>query len=288
MFVPRALVRELVASGRPIELGGQDQVLTVMFTDIEDFTGISEKMPPSDLLVHVSRHLSAITDCVVEEHGTVDKYIGDAVMAFWGAPAWIDDHATRACIAALKAKHVQAQLNLEWEASGLPAMFVRIGVHTSHVIVGNIGSIKRMSYTAMGDGVNVASRLEGVNKVYGTQICISQAVLDAARDTILVRPLDKVAVKGRVGGEMVYELVALKKGPPELLATPEQLELCSLTAAAFAAYQAQNWEQATALYQQVANSSAHDKLPTIIIERCRLYMTAPPENWTGVYKMHTK
>ncbi|MBX9634003.1 MAG: adenylate/guanylate cyclase domain-containing protein, partial [Magnetospirillum sp.] len=123
MFVPRDLVRELVASGRPIELGGQDRTLTVMFTDIADFTGLSERMNASDLLVHVSRHLAAISDCVMEEDGTVDKYIGDAVMAFWGAPNWREDHALRACIATLKAKRGQDRLNAEWAAAGLPTMY---------------------------------------------------------------------------------------------------------------------------------------------------------------------
>ena len=288
MFIPRALVRELVASGRPIELGGQDQILTVMFTDIADFTSISEKMPPYELLVHVSRHLAAITDCVVDEHGTVDKYIGDAVMAFWGAPAWFEDHALRGCVAALKARHIQNQMNLEWEANGLPAMFVRIGLHTSHVIVGNIGSVKRMSYTVVGDGVNVASRLEGVNKVYGTQICISQAVYEAAGDTLLVRPLDKVAVKGRTTGEMVYELVGLKSGPVELLATPDQVDLCRLTQDAFDAYQNQRWADAIDLYQRIPQIAPNDKLPAIFIERCRHYLAEPPKDWTGIYKMNTK
>ena len=288
MFVPRDLVRELVASGRPIELGGQDRTLTVMFTDIADFTSISERMQPSDLLVHVSRHLSAMTDCITDEHGTVDKYIGDAVMAFWGAPMWVDDHAHRGCIAALKAQHVQLQLNKEWEAQGLPAMFVRIGLHTSNVIVGNIGSTKRMSYTVVGDGVNVASRLEGVNKVYGTNICVSEAVLTAAGPDILARPLDKVAVKGRQTGELVFEIVALHNGPAELLPSPWQMELCQLTRDAFAAYQSQQWQKAAQLYQQLATFAPQDKLPGIFIERCQHYLANPPKDWTGVYTMKTK
>lgn len=289
MFVPRDLVRELVASGRPIELGGQDRTLTVMFTDIADFTGLSERMAASDLLVHVSRHLDAISSCVGEEDGTVDKYIGDAVMAFWGAPNWREDHALRACTAAVKAKHVQARINAEWAAAGLPTLFVRIGLHTSNVIVGNIGSVQRMSYTAVGDGVNVASRLEGVNKVYGTQICISEAVAAAAGPSILARPLDVVAVKGRKTGELVYELLALRAGPADLLATEAELELCRLTEAAFAAYRGRRWAEAIELYGQLAAAAPADRLPALFIARCRGYLAEPPpEDWTGVHELKTK
>ena len=288
MFVPRDLVRELVSSGRPIELGGSDRELTVMFTDIADFSALSERMPHGELLVHVSRHLAAISECVGEENGTVDKYIGDAVMAFWGAPSPLDDHAVRGCVAALKAKYIQDQMNAEWLRNGLPALYIRIGLHTSQVIVGNIGSVQRMSYTAVGDGVNVASRLEGVNKVYGTQICISQSVLDATGGQFVVRPLDKVAVKGRLAGETVYELVGMVNGPAHLLCTSQQMETCRLTQQAFAAYQAQDWQQAIQLYQQLAQLDAKDKVPTLFMERCRQYQAVPPQNWDGVYKLESK
>ncbi len=289
MFVPRDLVRDLVASGRPIELGGQDRTLTVMFTDIAGFTGISERMEAGELMVHVSRHLAAISRCIGEEFGTVDKYIGDAVMAFWGAPVWREDHALRGCVAALKARHAQAEINREWAAAGLPTMFVRIGLHTAPVIVGNVGSEARMSYTVIGDGVNVASRLEGVNKVYGTQICVSEAVVEAAGDAVLVRPLDRVAVKGRKTGELVYELVALRRGPPELLATPDQLEHCTKTAAAFAAYGERRWDEAVSLYGAVAERWPDDPVPPIFIARCQTYIAdPPPADWSGVYEMKVK
>ncbi|WP_245651089.1 adenylate/guanylate cyclase domain-containing protein [Paramagnetospirillum marisnigri] len=289
MFVPRDLVRELVASGRTIELGGQDRTLTVMFTDIADFTGLSERMEAGDLLVHVSRHLAAMSQCIGQEDGTVDKYIGDAVMAFWGAPAWREDHALRGCIAALRAQQLQSALNAEWEADGLPTMFVRIGLHTANVIVGNIGSEQRMSYTAVGDGVNVASRLEGVNKVYGTKICISAAVAQAAGDSLLIRPLDLVAVKGRKAGEMVFELVGLRQGPPELLATHDQIEMCRTTEAAFNAYRARQWDQAISLYQTLGEKGGGAKLAALFVERCKAYQAAPPPaDWTGVHELKSK
>ena len=209
-------------------------------------------------------------------------------MAFWGAPTALENHAIHGCVAALKAKYVQDQMNDEWRENGLPPLHIRIGLHTSHVIVGNIGSTQRMSYTAVGDGVNVASRLEGVNKVYGTQICISQSVVDVVGDQVLVRPLDKVAVKGRVAGETVYQLVALVNGPPHLLFTPSQLEQCRSTQLAFDAYLAQNWELAINLYQELAQLDPDDKIPSIFIERCRHYQSHPQEEWTGVHKLESK
>jgi len=289
MFVPRDLVRELVASGRPIELGGQDRSLTVMFTDIADFTSLSERMAPGDLLVHLSRHLAAVSDCVMEEFGTVDKYIGDAVMAFWGAPTWRDDHALRACVAALRMKLRQAEMNAGWAAEGLPTLYMRVGIHSADVIVGNIGSAQRMSYTVVGDGVNLASRIEGVNKVYGTQICISDQVVAAAGEHILARPLDLVAVKGRKKGEKIYELMAMSAGPDELLAAPAQTELCRQTEAAFAAYQERRWDEAVALYAQVKRLAPADPLADLFIARCRGYQVAPPPaDWSGIYEMKSK
>ena len=289
MFVPRDLVRELVASGRPIELGGQDRTLTVLFTDIADFTSLSERMPPGELLLHLSRHLEAVSDCVMEEFGTVDKYIGDAVMAFWGAPTWREDHALRACVAALKMKRRQAEMNLGWAAQGLPTLHMRVGIHSAEVIVGNIGSAQRMSYTVVGDGVNLASRIEGVNKAYGTQICVSHQVVAAIGDHILARPLDVVAVKGRKKGEKIYELMALAAGPEELLASTAQRDLCRATEMAFAAYQERRWDDAETLYRRLKDVAPEDCLADLFIARCRDYQTAPPPvDWSGIQEMTSK
>jgi len=289
MFVPRDLVRQLLESGQPVELGGQDRPMTVMFTDVADFTALSERIAPGELMVHLSQHLAAVSECVMDEFGTVDKYIGDAVMAFWGAPEWRDDHALRACVAALRAKRRQAEMNRGWAAQGLPTLHVRIGLNSAGVIVGNIGSEQRMSYTVVGDGVNLASRIEGVNKVYGTQICISDSVATAVGGAILTRPLDVVAVKGRIQGEKLHELVALREGPAELLATPAETEICRLTAQAFAAYQERRWEDAAALYRQIAALAPDDRVPGLFIERCRACQAdPPPPDWSGVWRLTEK
>ena len=167
-----------------------------MFCDLEAFSTLSENMPSQQLLLHVSKYLQVATRQINKEMGTVDKFIGDGVMAFWGAPNALEDHAFRACAAALKIQEQMDEINKAWESEGLPPLKVRIGIHSDVVLVGNIGSLERMSYTVMGDGVNIAARLEGLNKELGTRICISKTVVRDAGERIKLRALDNVSVKG--------------------------------------------------------------------------------------------
>ena len=221
-FVPKKLVQRMLATGKPIELGGQSQYLTILFTDLANFSSISERMPARDLMLHVSEHFDVISRCIVETDGTIDKYIGDSVMAFWGAPEHLDNHAYNACVAALQAKKQMDVLNAVWKSQGSPELHTRFGLHTDAVIVGNIGSSERYSYTVMGDGVNLASRLEGVNKVYGTQICVSNTVFKEVGDRLLLRPVDLISVKGRRSGQVVYELMGSRQEGLEISATTMQ------------------------------------------------------------------
>ncbi|MEP6791183.1 MAG: cache domain-containing protein, partial [Ramlibacter sp.] len=179
-FVPRDLVRQLIGSGKPLELGGRSKFLTVMFTDLESFSTWAEATPAQELLVRVSAYFEIVTHCVNQELGTLDKFIGDGVMAFWGAPAQLDEHAFHACCAAVLIQKRMGELNARWAQEGHAPLHVRIGIHSDAVLVGNIGSLERMSYTVMGDGVNLAARLEGTNKEFGTRICLSHAVLREA------------------------------------------------------------------------------------------------------------
>jgi adenylate cyclase len=209
-FVPVDLVRGLMNSGKQLELGGRSRFLTIMFCDLESFSTLSESSPSQELLLRVSKYFEISTNAINEEFGTLDKFIGDGVMAFWGAPNTLDDHAYRACSAALKIQDQMHRMNQIWESQGLPPLKVRIGIHSDAVLVGNIGSLKRMSYTVMGDGVNVAARLEGINKELGTQICISKAVYREAGEKLNVRSLNEVTVKGRKSTIEIYELLGLK------------------------------------------------------------------------------
>lgn len=208
-FVPVELVRGLLKSGQKLELGGRSRFLTIMFCDLESFSTLSENSPSQQLLLRVSKYLQIATHSINQEMGTVDKFIGDGVMAFWGAPNTLEDHSYRACAAALKIQEQMDIVNKEWEAEGLPPLKVRIGIHSDVVLVGNIGSLERMSYTVMGDGVNVAARLEGINKELGTRICISKTVVREAGDRLKLRALNEVTVKGRKSTIEVFELLGL-------------------------------------------------------------------------------
>ena len=206
-FVPVGLVRQLLQSEQKLELGGQSRFLTIFFSDVEGFSTMAENMPSRDLLARMSTLLELVSKAVHEESGTIDKFVGDGVMAFWGAPALLDDHAWHACVAALRIQRALDDLNGQWQRAGVPQMRVRIGIHSDAVLVGNVGSQERMSYTVIGDGVNIAARLEGINKTYGTLTCISHDTFREAGDRLCVRPIDEVAVKGRRARIAIYELL---------------------------------------------------------------------------------
>jgi adenylate cyclase len=231
-FVPVGLVKELLATDEKTQLGGHSRFLTILFSDLEDFSSLSERIPTQVLLKRVSRHLELVTHSINREHGTIDKFMGDGVMAFWGAPALLEDHAYRACVAALRIQRGMEALNAEWKAEGAEPMRVRIGIHCDAVLVGNLGSRERMSYTVLGDGVNVAARLEGINKEFRTTICISHSAFKEAGEHLCVRPIDEVAVKGRRALVPIYEVLGAWGAGPELEPGPQALRLAELTRAA--------------------------------------------------------
>jgi class 3 adenylate cyclase len=230
VFVPVGLVRELIESGKPLTPAVETRFITIFFSDLENFTTISEQLSPQELSERTSRYFENVTAAVAEEHGTIDKFIGDSVMAFWGAPTAIEDHVYRACVAALKASHRMKRLNAEWLKEGRSLMPMRIGLHCANVVVGNVGSAERLSYTAMGDGVNTASRIEGLNKQFGTSICISDSVHELVAGRVVARPLQQVAVKGRRAELLVYELLGIAGSiDPETKASERDILLCRLT-----------------------------------------------------------
>lgn len=289
-YVPKELVRDLIASGQPITLGGTSRHVTILFSDIAGFTQLSERMPTRELMLLVSEHLDAVACSVLETHGTIDKFIGDAVMAFWGAPVPDDNHAANACHAALMARVRLAEVNRRNREAGRPELTTRIGLHADAVMVGNIGSMDRMSYTVMGDGANVAARLEGANRLYGTGILASQAVFRDAGERFLFRPLDMVAVKGRRAPVGIYELMGgLSETDTAIAATAEQRDLAALSERGFFAYMERDWAGAEAAYLEIARRFPDDTLPALFlprIEACR--QAEPPEGWAGVHELRSK
>jgi class 3 adenylate cyclase len=202
----------------------------VFFSDLENFSSHSETLAPADLLVQISTYLEEVSGAISEEGGTVDKFIGDGVMAFWNAPVQRPDHVLRGCAAALRAARRMERVNDAWEVEGRPRIGIRIGLNCANVLIGNVGSSTRLSYTALGDGVNVAARLEGINKLFGTTICISDSIYDQLQAKILARPLKRVQVKGRQIEFMIYELLALRTSDdPELRVRDRDEQLSTMT-----------------------------------------------------------
>ncbi len=209
-YVPAALVRKLLDSKNPISLGGEAKNLAVMFTDIRDFTTIAESLPPAESVSRLNEYFTVITSVINETSGTVDKFIGDSVMAFWGAPELVDQAAKQACLAAIRAREQLQALDQHRQARGLPGgFFTRFGLHYGNCIVGNIGSVDRINYTIVGDNVNLASRIESLNKGYHTELLATgelvQALGDAASEFVFVL-VDVVRVKGKENPVSLYEL----------------------------------------------------------------------------------
>lgn len=266
-YVPRDLVNDLLKSGNAISLGGESRYLTIMFTDLQDFSSLAEVTPSRSLLKCVSSYLELVTYAVKEEIGTVDKFIGDSVMAFWGAPLLDPEHAYHACVTAMKSQRRMAKLNEELVAEGLPPLIVRIGIHSDGVLVGNVGSPERMSYTVMGDGVNIASRLEGINKEFGTRTCISHATFKEAGELLWTRPIDMITVKGRKGELTIYELLGAKDAGEEVAASARDRELCELTQSAFQSFSRKSYSEAAAKYDRIANEF-NDRVARIMRDKC--------------------
>ena len=278
-YVPRDLVRTLVASGLDAELTGEVRHLTIFFSDLAGFTTLAESRAPDELVKFLGRYFDDMSKLIAAERGTVDKYMGDGIMAFWGAPTKLDDHARRACIAALACQRRVRQF-----ADDGVNLATRIGLATGDVLVGNIGSTERMNYTVMGDIANLASRIEGVNKQYGTELMISEPTFLEARDAIVARPIDIVAVKGKKQGIRLYELLALAADQDAAAET-----LAATSTRALDAYVARRFGDAAAAWAEVLALRPDDVAATILRDRALAFEQAPPPpEWTGVFVATSK
>jgi adenylate cyclase len=205
-FVPRRLVEKLIETGTPLQLGGARREVTLFFSDIVNFTEITERADPAQVMQYTSRYFAAMSQAIMAHSGTVDKFIGDAIMAIWNAPADDPDHAANACAGALAFQRANQRLNAEFEREGWPGYRTRCGLHTGEAVVGNIGSEDRMNYTALGAAVNLAARLEGLNRNYGTSILVSSALRHRADSRFLFRSVDRISPKGFAEAFEIFEL----------------------------------------------------------------------------------
>lgn len=287
-FLPKDLVYKLLHRNEPIVLGGANDNLTIMFTDIADFTKISERFPAEYIMQHISDYFDNMSRVIMKHKGTIDKYIGDAIMAIWGAPNHDTNQAINACFAALACQTRLSSLNDTWAQLNKPAFFTRIGIHSGNVVVGNMGSQDRMNYTVIGDSVNIASRIEGMNKVYGTQILASESVVEKAERYFLFRLVDKVALKGKQHSLKIYELVSTLDEKNENMR--EKKLYCTEARDAFEDYTARNWDRAIHKYNALRKNYAWgQKAAEIMIDRCRHFKRRPPESgWDGSVYMDQK
>ena len=266
-YVPKALVEQLIKSGNVQGLGGERRELTIMFSDIARFTDLSEKMSPEDLMLKTSHYFQELGEIILENQGTIDKFIGDAIMAFWNAPLDDADHVTNACRTVLLCRLRSQQLNDNWSAHGEAQMQTRFGLHTGDTVVGNIGSPDRMDYTALGVSVNLAARLEGLNKRYGTQILVSESVVAATGDAFLFRPVDVAPVKGLSRRVDVYELCAAMEGPVSIRATERQIELCRRWSVIYEYCAADDWQNADGLLREFVTDFPEDPVARLYLDR---------------------
>ena len=283
-YLPKDMLQSLFDTGASATPGGKEKDVSIMFADIINFTHYSENLSPNDLVLQLNEYLGCFSSVIIKNEGTVDKYIGDAVMAYWNAPRDCDDYAFKTCSAVIQCLHNLSFLQKEWGRLNKPIFKARVGINTGNVVIGNIGTKEHLSYTVMGDNVNLASRLEGLNKVYGTTVMISDVTLKACGDRLVTRPIDLVGVKGKDKKIMVHELMGMTNET-----SSKMVNFCADFKTAFAAYVKKDWPVGLSLFQKLASENPDDKLCQIYVDRCRDYQQNPPDaSWDGGYQFHEK
>ena len=279
-YVSGAVVGEILKDPSKLKLGGQKKELTVMFCDLVGFTKLSEHMDAGQLTLLLNEYFTRMTTILLRNHGTLDKYMGDAIMAFWGAPLDLPGHADFACATALEMTEELGRINADWQARHGLSIGLRIGLHTGEMAVGNMGSEQVFSYTVMGDNVNLGSRLEGVNNIYGTRVIVSGAVRATAGSAFRYRALDTVRVKGKEEAVEIFELLGVAAG-----ADPEWLDSFHL---GLDAYRAGRWEEAEAGFGTCLSLKPGDGPAEVFLERVREFKKNAPADWDGIWKLTSK
>jgi adenylate cyclase len=302
-YVSPQVVDRLVSAGTPPQLGGHEETVTAYFSDIQGFSGFSEQLPAPRLVELMNEYLTACTDIVQAEGGTLDKYIGDAVVAMFGAPVPMPDHAYRACVSALRVQHRLGELRAKWRAEGdrwppvVARMRSRIGLNSGRVVVGNMGSRTRFNYTMMGDDVNLAARMESGAKSWGTYLMCTEATrlacVEHGGDRVVFRPLGRIVVKGRTQAVPIHEVVGLRES-----ITAETRECLAAFADGLDRFLARDWAGAEASFQRSAaleplrpgrDEGVADSPSTVFLAMAGRYAaTPPPDDWNGVHLMHEK
>ncbi|MDD5476136.1 MAG: adenylate/guanylate cyclase domain-containing protein [Syntrophales bacterium] len=282
-YLTESVINEMLKDPDKLKLGGDKKDLTVLFSDIRGFTSISEMLSPEDLVHLLNEYLTAMTDKVFKQEGLLDKYMGDAIMAVYGAPLDQPDHALRACRTALDMMDAMKVLQAKWTEEGKPVLDIGIGINTGDMVVGNMGSEMRFDYTVMGDSVNLGSRLEGINKEYGTNIVISEFTYEKIKDQLQCRELDQVQVKGKNRPVKIYELL----GP--LGDSGHDYSFLPLFEKGLSMYRQCQWDSAIESFENVLEIKPGDFASQMYIDRCKELRGNPPESgWDCVFRMTKK
>lgn len=285
-YVNPTVVDELLANPEKLRLGGERKELTVFFSDIESFTTISEKMPPENLVSILNEYLSVMTTIIFTHAGTLDKYEGDAIVAFWGAPIPQEDHTLRACRAAVEMQKILQVMRERWAREGKPMLNVRIGLNTGEMIVGNMGGMGRFDYTVIGDSVNLGARLEGANKQYKTNILMSDSTYRKVAGSVFARELDLLRVVGKTEPIRVHELINIlgDESVPRNV-----LEMTEHFTGGLLLYRKREFEKAIAEFERGLERVPGDHPSTLYIQRSLRYMASPPPaDWDGVFTLDSK
>lgn len=281
-YLSHDVLSEILNDPSKLKLGGERKEITVLFSDIAGFTTISEKLEPEVLAHMLNGYLNKMTEIVFENRGVLDKYIGDAVMAFWGAPIKTKNHALFACKTALSMHEAMADIRIEWTKEDVHDFDMRIGINTGEMVVGNMGSDARFDYTLIGDNVNLGARLEGINKEYGTKIIISQQTYNEASDHVIARKLDTVAVKGKKTGVVIYELRGIGRADKEEQAFLNDFENARLL------YEKGEFKKSQKLFKEFEVKYPEDNPAKVYIERLHELVKNPPSDWDGIFKAKSK
>lgn len=282
-YVSPLVIDTLIKNPDKIKLGGEKRNITIFFSDIRGFTPISEKLEPENLVKLLNEYLDEMTSIIRKDEGLVDKYMGDAIMAFWGAPLENPNHEEMACSSSLEMIDKIKELQQKWKKEDIPSFDIGIGINSGEAIVGNMGSSKRFDYTAIGDNVNLASRMEGLNKYYGTNIIITENTYKTVKDKFEIRKLDAVKVKGKKKPIFVYELLSGKN-----MLSKKQIEFNKIYENGLDFYFKKNWKPAIETFQ-TSQKIKKDKATQILINRCQKFIkNPPPKDWDGVWEMETK
>ncbi len=283
-YLSPKVVENLVDDPSKIQLGGEEREMTAFFSDIQGFSSISERLTPSELVQLLNDYLTDMCDIILGAEGTVDKFEGDSIMAFWGAPTRQADHAKRACFAAIEMNDRLVELRARALQKGVTPLVVRMGVNTGTMVVGNMGSKQRMNYTIMGDAVNLASRLEGANKAYGSGMMISESTYRSCEADIDVRELDRITVVGKSEPVTVYQLLNRKNQT-----TSADADLVDQFSKGLELYKAGDFRRAKSEFSACLDIFADDGPALAYISRCQAYTDNPPgADWDGIYRLTEK